>query len=77
MAELPSLIMNTKQPYYASNKFLMVKQIDILKKAVHEILNNSDSNKDDKIGRNRDKSSDDKAKGQNRSEDDSNSETET
>jgi hypothetical protein len=55
----------------------MVKQIDTLKKAVYKILNDKYSNKNNEAGGNRDKSSNNEVRGQNKSEDDSNSETKT
>jgi hypothetical protein len=65
--------MKTKQPYYTINKFPIVKQINTLKKAIHKILSDSISSKDDEVGGNRDKSSDNEARGQNRAEDNSDS----
>jgi hypothetical protein len=73
----PLLIVKTKQPYYISNKFLMIKQINTLEKAVHKILSDSNSSRNDKPGGNRDKGSNNEVKGQNKFKDDNNSKTKT
>jgi hypothetical protein len=69
--------MKTKQLYCASNKFLIIKQINTLKKAVYEILSDSNSSKNNEAGGNRDKISNNEAKGQNRAENNNDNEAET